>query len=77
MLCVIGIGCGGAGVPALHGTSWDVPVLAGIAVDPKHPQGWIHVDRSSGTVSYSYQGKVYPTLTRKELWRREYDFVHR
>ena len=53
MLCVLGIGCGGVGKPVPQGEHWAVPVLAGIAADPQHPHGWIHVDRSSGLVSYS------------------------
>jgi len=60
-LCTLDIGCGGVGAPVLHGDSWEVPVLAGIAVDPRHPQGWIHIDRSSGS---------FHTLTTEECTRR-------
>lgn len=70
MFAVLNIGCGGVGAPVLRGDHWEVPLYAGLAGNPQHPNGWIHVDRSSGVVSYSYEGRVYPTLTPKELWRR-------
>jgi hypothetical protein len=73
-LCVVGMGCGGVGTPTLHGTSWEVPVLFGFAATP---HGSIHVDKASGFVSYSYAGRVYPTLSRKQLTQREYDLIHR
>jgi hypothetical protein len=73
-LCVVGMGCGGVGTPTLHGTSWEVPVLFGFAGTP---HGSIHVDKASGFVSYSYGGRVYPTLSPKQLTQREYDLIHR
>jgi hypothetical protein len=59
-LCVVGIGCGGVGDPTLYGTSWEVPVLFGFA---STPHGSIHIDKTSGFISYSYSGRVYPTLS--------------
>ena len=73
-LCVVGMGCGGVGDPILHGTSWEVPVLFGFAGTP---HGSIHVDKASGFISYSYGGRVYPTLSPKQLTEQEYDFIHR
>jgi hypothetical protein len=58
------MGCGGVGTPILHGTSWEVPVLFGFAGTPN---GSIHVDKASGFISYSYGGRVYPTLSPKQL----------
>jgi hypothetical protein len=72
-LCVVGMGCGGVGAPTLHGTSWEIPVFFGYAGTP----GSIHVHKASGFVSYSYGGRVYPTLSRKQVAQREYDFIHR
>jgi len=68
---VLHIGCGGVGAPVVRGDHWEVPVLAGIAVNPQHPQGWIHVEKSNGVISYTYEGKEYPTLTPGELRRRQ------
>ena len=73
-LCVVGVGCGGVGIPILHGTSWEVPVLFGFAGTP---HGSIHVDKASGFISYSYGGRIYPTLSAKQLTQREYDLIHR
>ena len=73
-LCVVGMGCGGVGTPALHGTSWQVPVLFGFAGTP---HGSIHVDKASGLISYSYGGRVYPTLSPKQLTEKQYELIHR
>jgi hypothetical protein len=73
-LCVVGMGCGGVGDPILQGTSREVPVLFGFAGTP---HGTIHVNKASGFISYSYGGRVYPTLSPKQLTDREYDFIHR
>jgi len=72
--CIVGMGCGGVGDPILHGTSWEVPVLFGFAGTP---HGSIHVDKASGFISYSYDGRVYPTLSPKQLTQRECDLIHR
>jgi hypothetical protein len=73
-LCVVGMGCGGVGTPILHGTSWEVPVLFGFAGTP---HGSIRVDKALGFISYSYGGRVYPTLSPKQLTQQEYDLIHR
>jgi len=72
-LCVVGMGCGGVGDPILRGTSWEVPVLFGFA---GAPHGSIHVDKASGLISYSYSGRIYPTLSPKQLTQRKYDLIH-
>jgi len=71
--CVLHIGCGGVGAPVLRGEHWEVPVFEGIAVNPRVHYPCIHIDRSSGVISYSNHGIVYPTLTRKQLAQRQYD----
>lgn len=73
-LCVVGMGCGGVGTPILHGTSWEVPVLFGFAGTP---HGSIRVNKASGFVSYSYGGRIYPTLSPKQVTQRKYDLIHR
>jgi hypothetical protein len=56
-----------------HSDYWEVPVFVGIA---GAPEGTIHVHRRTGTVSYSWHGKAYPTLTPKQLWEHVDDIVH-
>ena len=64
---VLDMGCGGVGFPALQGDWWKVPVHAGAA--GTH-EGDIRVNRITGLTAYSYAGKIYPTITPKELRRR-------
>jgi hypothetical protein len=73
-LYVLDMGCGGVGVPLLHGDWWEVPVHAGWA--GAH-EGDIRVSKIAGLTAYSYGGKVYPTMTPRELRRRHLDGNHR
>ena len=73
MVCYI-TGCGGVTDPVAHGNVWEVPLRFGVAGTPR---GAIHVDRATGTVSYSYAGQHYPTVSPKQLAQKEYELVHR
>jgi hypothetical protein len=67
-------GCGGVTEPVSHDNVWEVPLRFGVAGTPR---GAIHVDRATGTVSYSYAGQHYPTVSPKQLAQKEYELVHR
>jgi len=67
-------GCGGTKLPVARQSYWELPLLFGIAAAPR---GSIHVDRRTGTVSYSWRGERYPTLSPKQLWDEEYAKEHR
>jgi hypothetical protein len=73
MVCYI-TGCGGVTEPIARHNIWEVPLRFGFAGTPR---GAIHVDRSTGIISYIYGGQHYPTVTPKELAQKEYELVHR
>jgi hypothetical protein len=67
-------GCGGIKQPIAHRAYWELPVAYGRAGTQR---GAVRVDRATGTVSYSFMGQHYPTLTPKQLADEEYAYTHR
>jgi hypothetical protein len=63
MLCYIG-GCGGVEEPIAHGDYWEIPIRVGIV---GAREGAIHVDRRTGVLSYSWNGKSQPTVSPEQL----------
>jgi hypothetical protein len=61
-------GCGGTKVPISRGDHWEVPLRVGVA--GAH-EGALRIDMRTGTVSYRWRGKSYPTRALKQLAEEE------
>jgi hypothetical protein len=58
------IGCGGVGVPTLHGARWEAPLHLGAAGTLS---GYIYVDAQSGAVSYGRPSSQFPVASAASL----------
>ena len=58
------IGCGGVGVPSLHGDHWEAPLHLGVAGTLS---GYIQVDARTGAASYGRPSAQFPLASAASL----------
>jgi hypothetical protein len=61
-------GCGGIEAPISRGDHWEVPLRAGVV---GAREGALRIDMRTGSVSYRWRGKAYPTRSPKQLAEEE------